>query len=66
MKTFKEYLDENDEQPIKEPVKKIVTYKHNYKTWVAFHTDEEGNQIGNCEYGPTKKHAVNNLKIEND
>jgi len=45
---------------------KIITYKENYKTWVAFYEDEEGNQVGNCEYGITKKQAILNLRIEND
>lgn len=52
----------NETEDKKEP--KIITYKSDYKTWVAFYVDENNNQIGNCEYGCTKKQALINLRIE--
>ena len=39
----------------------ILAFKENYKTWVAFYADENGDQVGNCEYGLTKKQAIFNL-----
>lgn len=63
----KEYLCGNREIrgcPNKPELKKsieILAFKENYKTWVAFYADENGDQVGNCDYGCTKKQAIFNL-----
>jgi hypothetical protein len=44
---------------------KVTAYKETQifsrPTWVAYYLDTDGNQIGKCEYGNTKKEAVFNL-----
>jgi hypothetical protein len=46
-------------------VAEIVTYKYS-KTWYAYALDENGDQIGDAQYGFRKTDAVKALKIELD
>lgn len=42
---------------------KIITYyDRHFRTWVAFYVDDEGNQVGECEYHVNKQQCVENLK----
>lgn len=43
----------------------IAYYSKEFKSWVAFYQDANGDQVGDCEYGSTKALAVQYLKMEN-
>ena len=45
--------------------KTIAYYECDLKMWVAFRVDSEGNQIGNCGYGMTKKAAIEDIEYQN-
>lgn len=44
--------------------RKIITYySREFRIWVAFFQDANGDQIGVCRYGNTKKDAIEELKF---